>query len=220
MTIAREGFPLIGGFLAAAAVFFFLNLTWLGLLCSGLGIFTAFFFRDPERSPPQGSGVIISPADGRVVRVAPAPPTNPVGEGAQQVSIFMSVFNVHVNRAPMSGRIIAVDHRKGEFLPAFDEAASFRNEQNEVVVEADEGGRMAFTQIAGLIARRIVFRGAVGETLERGARVGLIQFGSRVDVVLPIHAQPRVTVGQRVRAGVSVIGEMPCAERAITERPA
>jgi phosphatidylserine decarboxylase len=208
MSIAREGWPYIAGLLALAALFGALRLTWPAALFGALGLFTAFFFRDPERVVPENPKLVLSPADGRVVKLAPAPEGNPLGPGAQQVSIFLSVFDVHVNRAPIGGRVARVDYSPGEFLPAFDDKASLRNEQNSVLLEQD-GTRVAFKQIAGLIARRIVFRKRVGESVAPGERVGMIKFGSRVDLFVPERARLRVALGDRVSGGASVVAELP-----------
>lgn len=206
MPIAREGWPFIAVFLVPGIVLLVLRFHVLGILLLLLGAFTAFFFRDPERKVPDDPRLVLSPADGRVVLVEPAPEENPVGPGATQVSIFLSVFNVHINRAPISGRIAQVEYTKGEFLPAFDHDASLRNERNTVTVE-DGQQRVLFKQIAGLIARRIVFRKAVGDQVRAGERVGMIKFGSRVDVLLPREVRVRVQKGDRVRGGISPLGE-------------
>ena len=208
MTIAREGWPFIAGLVVAGAVFLVLRLYWPGGVLLALGLFTAFFFRDPDRVIPQGAGLVVSPADGKVVQVIPAPADHPLGPGTTQVSIFLSVFDVHINRAPIGGTIERVEYHPGEFLPAFDDKASLRNEQNSVLLER-EGARVAFKQIAGLIARRIVFRKRVGEMVERGERVGMIKFGSRVDVFVAEGVGLRVKLGDRVTGGVSVIAELP-----------
>jgi phosphatidylserine decarboxylase len=210
MTIAREGWPLILAPVAAAGVCLLFGWGVATAMFLALALFTAFFFRDPEREVPSDPRLVLSPADGRVVVVAPAPPGQPLGPGALQVSIFLSIFNVHVNRAPIGGRIASVLYHPGEFLPAFDEKASLRNEQNSVTIE---GGttRVAFKQIAGLIARRIVFRKKVDDPVARGERVGLIKFGSRVDVFLPPDVDVKVKVGDRVRGGLSVLGEQRTA---------
>jgi phosphatidylserine decarboxylase len=208
MSIAREGWPYIASLLGLAALLAAARLPWPAGLCAGLAVFTLFFFRDPERAVPQDPRLVLSPADGRVVKLAQAPEANPLGPGAWQVSIFLSVFDVHVNRAPIGGRIARVDYTRGEFLPAFDDKASLRNEQNSVLVERD-GARVAFKQIAGLIASRIVFRKRVGELVEGGERVGMIKFGSRVDLFVAEAVRLRVKVGDRVTGGVSVIGELP-----------
>ena len=205
MAIAREGWGLIAAPALVAVAAGATGYPWVAALAAALAAFTTFFFRDPERRTDAGPSTLVSPADGRVVGVGPAPEDNPLGPGAQQISIFLSIFDVHVNRSPMTGRIVSVDYREGEFLPAFDHDASHRNERNEVVLER-EGVRVAFRQIAGLIARRIVFRGAIGDELQRGQRVGLIRFGSRVDVFTPPGTRIPVARGDRVRAGVSPIG--------------
>lgn len=172
-----------------------------------LSLFCAFFFRDPERITPDGPNLVISPADGKIVGIL-EPADGPLGGGSTQISIFLSIFDVHVNRTPISGRIESVHYHEGAFLPAFDDKASLRNEQNCVVVR-DGDRRVAFKQIAGLIARRIVFRKRVDDTVVRGERVGLIKFGSRVDVFLPPGSRLRVKRGDRVQAGASVLGELP-----------
>ena len=206
MSIAREGWPFIGVLVGAAALLAF-RFPWPAGALALLGLFCAFFFRDPERALPLGDALVLSPADGKVVRVAPAPPGSAAGEGAQQISIFLSIFDVHVNRSPVAGRIERVDYHPGEFLPAWDDKASLRNEQNTVTLEHN-GQRVVFKQIAGLIARRIVFRKKPGDLVERGERVGLIRFGSRCDVLLPASAVTFVKVGDRVQGGASVLAEL------------
>ncbi len=204
MPIAREGWPYILILLALGGLLG-LRWLWLGAVVASLGLFTVFFFRDPERVIPVGDGLVVSPADGKVVQVIPATADGPLGSGATQVSIFLSIFDVHVNRAPVAGRIEAVSYNKGDFLPAFNDKASLRNEQNCVTISG-AAGRVAFKQIAGLIARRIVFRKRQGDEVGRGERVGLIKFGSRVDVFLPAGTQLRVKVGDRVSGGSDVLG--------------
>ncbi len=206
MSIAREGWPFIGVLMGAAALLAF-RFPWPAGALAALGLFCAFFFRDPERVLPAGDTLVVSPADGKVVKVAAASPGSAAGEGAQQISIFLSIFDVHVNRSPIAGRIERVDYQPGEFLPAWDDKASLRNEQNTVTVERN-GQRVVFKQIAGLIARRIVFRKQPGDAVERGERVGLIRFGSRVDVMLPAFAVIRVKLGDRVQGGASVLAEL------------
>lgn len=160
-------------------------------------LFCLYFFRDPEREIPDGP-VAVSPADGKIVAVKADAP------GLTRISIFLNIFDVHVNRTPIAGRIAKVDYHKGEFLVASRAEASIRNERNRVMVEGD-GTRVEFTQIAGLIARRIVFRKNVGDTVSKGERIGLIKFGSRVDVVLGAEWDIAVQVGQRVSAASSVL---------------
>ena len=170
-----------------------------------LAIFFLWFFRDPERVIPQEAGALVSPADGKVTDVSPVT----VGSSRRiRVSIFLNVFDVHVNRAPIAGTISEVRYQRGLFLDARSEGCSEQNEQNVVTVEG-EGQRVVFKQIAGLLARRIVFYLRVGDRVERGERVGLIKFGSRVDVLFDPAASLRVKVGDRVRGGSSVLAYLP-----------
>ena len=182
-----------------------------------LAIFVAAFFRDPIREIPQGPGLVVSPADGKVVMIVETPAGHAAGEGAIQVSIFLSVFDVHINRAPIAGRITDVVYNKGEFLPAFDDKASLRNEQNRAFIDGPEG-RVGFTQIAGLIARRIVFRKKVGDVVARGEQVGLIRFGSRTDVFLPEGTKALVAEGQTAVAGETVLADFKLGDGGRTYR--
>ena len=210
MPIAREGWPVILVPLGLAVVLFLLRWPWTGGVLLLLGLFTAFFFRDPDRAVPGDPRLVLSPADGKVIVAGPAPAGNPLGEGASQVSVFLSIFDVHVNRAPIGGLISRVEYHEGQFLPAFQDKASLANEQNSVTIDAGGAGqRVAFKQIAGLIARRIIFKKQVGDTVAAGERVGMIKFGSRVDVFLPRNVLLRVRKGDRVVAGVSALGERP-----------
>lgn len=208
MTIAREGWPYIGLLVGAGAVAFALRFPWTGGVLLALGLFTTFFFRDPERTVPGDPRLVLSPADGKVVQVIPAAADHPLGPGTTQISIFLSIFDVHINRSPIAGKIAAVSYHPGEFLPAFDDKASLRNEQNSVIVEGGSS-RVMFKQIAGLIARRIVFKKRAGDDVAAGERVGLIKFGSRVDVFLPAGALLKVKPGDRVSGGTSVLAERP-----------
>ena len=210
MPIAREGWPLVLVPLGLAVVLFLVRWPWTAGVFLALALFTAFFFRDPDRRAPDDPRLVLSPADGKVVVAGPAPAGNPLGEGATQVSVFLSIFDVHVNRSPVGGRISRVEYHEGEFLPAFQDKASLANEQNSVTIDVREGGpSVNFKQIAGLIARRIVFKKKVGDTVAAGERVGMIKFGSRVDVFLPRDVRLRVKKGDRVVAGVSALGERP-----------
>jgi phosphatidylserine decarboxylase len=180
-----------------------------------LAAFFLWFFRDPKRKIPDGEGLIVSPGDGLVTETAVlATPHGP----RQRISIFLSVFDVHVNRSPIGGVLTQVRYRKGEYLNAMNPASADRNEQNLVTVRGQGGGdgrgiEVTFKQIAGLLARRIVFNFSEGDRVERGQRVGLIKFGSRVDVLLPAEARLRVKVGQRVKGGSSVLAAMPDGEQ-------
>jgi phosphatidylserine decarboxylase len=209
LKIAPEGLPFIAiGLALAFAGAYFSMRTFVVLLIVAFCV--AAFFRDPSRVVPQGEGLVVSPADGKVVMIVPTPEGHPAGPGSTQISIFLSVFDVHINRAPIAGRITDVVYNKGEFLPAFDDKASLRNEQNRAFIDGPEG-RVGFTQIAGLIARRIVFRKKAGDVVTRGEQVGLIRFGSRTDVFLPAGTTLQVKVGDRVSGGSSVIATLPPA---------
>lgn len=173
--------------------------------------FFLWFFRDPRREIPQDPGLVVSPADGKVTQVARV--ATPEGERLR-ISIFLSVFDVHVNRSPVAGVLREVRYRKGEFLNAMNPVCAERNEQNLAILDTAEGYQIAFVQIAGLIARRIVFRKRVGDHLARGERVGMIKFGSRTDILMPGAAEVFVKVGDRVRGGASVLAriEAPVGE--------
>jgi phosphatidylserine decarboxylase len=167
-----------------------------------LAAFFLWFFRDPERVIPSTTGAVVSPADGKVTGVSTVQVD---GAPATSISIFLNVFNVHVNRAPASGVITAVEYRRGKYLNAMDPASAELNEQNVCTLLADNGQRIIFKQIAGLLARRIVFSRQVGDRLERGERIGLIKFGSRCDVILPASAKVIVHVGEIVKCGSSTL---------------
>jgi phosphatidylserine decarboxylase len=164
------------------------------------GAFCLYFFRDPDREIPPGRNAV-SPADGKVMAVKPE------GPDLTRISIFLNVFDVHVNRSPVAGRVADVQYRKGEFLVASKELASIENEQNVVTMETEDGSRVVYKQIAGLIARRIVFRKRPGESVAKGERIGLMKFGSRMDVLLGPEWKILVAPGQRVTAGVSLLAE-------------
>ncbi len=206
MKIAPEGLPFIAIAIVVAVIGAYFSWRAFGVLFL-LAIFVTAFFRDPFREIPQGEGIVVSPADGKVVMIVPTPAGHAAGEGATQISIFLSVFYVHINRAPIAGTITDVVYNKGEFLPAFDDKASLRNEQNRAFIEGPDG-RVGFTQIAGLIARRIVFRKKAGDVVARGEQVGLIRFGSRTDIFLPKGSTLMVKVGDRVSGGSSVIAHL------------
>jgi phosphatidylserine decarboxylase len=181
---------------------------WLALIPVLLAAFFLWFFRDPHRAIPAGEGLIVSPGDGLVTETAAiATPDGP----RQRISIFLSVFNVHVNRAPIAGVVSRVHYQKGQYLNAMNPASADRNEQNAVTVSgrgADGGFEVTYKQIAGLLARRIVCTCHEGDAVERGQRVGLIKFGSRVDVVLPAAATLQVKVGDKVKGGATVLASM------------
>jgi len=201
-TMVRDGYYYGFIFLAVAVALGLLTgCWWLSIAPVLLAAFFLWFFRDPRRAIPTGPGLIVSPGDGRVTEtVAISTPDGP----RQRISIFLSVFNVHVNRSPIGGVLTRVHYQKGQYLNAMNPASAERNEQNAVTVRG-EGIEVTFKQIAGLLARRIVFNLKEGDTVERGQRVGLIKFGSRVDVVIPADATVRVKVGQRVQGGSTVL---------------
>jgi len=171
-----------------------------------LALFVAYFFRNPDRIIPSAPGLIVSPADGRVVRIGSAEPDEGP-PGSVVVGIFLNIFNVHVNRSPIGGHIRDLTYRRGRFRAAYEDAASRVNEQNVLTLEG-EGARLVMRQIAGLVARRVVCWKKPGDEVARGERIGLIRFGSRVDLVLPATVRLRVRLGDRVRAGSSIIGDM------------
>jgi len=170
--------------------------------------FCLYFFRDPERVPPSGEGLVVSPADGRVLEVVATRENQFLSAPVTRISIFMSPLDVHVNRSPITGTVGLVRHTAGKFRAAFHDKASLDNERNAVVLE-DAARRYLVVQIAGAIARRIVCRRAPGDHLSRGERFGMIMFGSRVDLFLPVEVQPRVAKGDRVVAGVTVVAQAP-----------
>jgi phosphatidylserine decarboxylase len=169
-----------------------------------LTLFVLYFFRNPERFPPANSKAVVSPADGKIVVVEKVEET-PLGVPALKISIFMSVFNVHVNRVPFDGTVVDAFYHRGKFFDARDGRASCENERNGIVLEICDGVRIAFVQIAGLIARRIVCYPRKGDLLKRGDRYGLIRFGSRLDVYLPIDVEPLVKLGEIAVAGETVL---------------
>jgi phosphatidylserine decarboxylase len=200
--MVRDGiFYGLGCAIAAALLGYFAG--WWALVPILLGAFFLWFFRDPERPIPSDQGLVVSPADGKVTHIAAF--KTPEGESKLRISIFLNVFNVHVNRSPIAGVIKSVEYRKGKFGNAMGAVSSEANEQNIVTVEG-EGQTLVYKQIAGLLARRIVFAKRVGDQVARGERVGMIKFGSRVDVILPTTVEVRVKLGDHVAGGSSILG--------------
>lgn len=171
-----------------------------------LALFFLWFFRDPEREVPQGPRLVVSPADGKVTAIEQI---QTLQGGRQRVSIFLNVFDVHVNRAPVGGVILVSEYKKGLYLNAMNPESSVRNEQNVVEMETEDGHAVGFSQIAGLLARRIVFSKQAGDQVSRGERVGMMKFGSRMDILLPEKSMLRVTLGQRVKGGSTILAELP-----------
>jgi len=203
MKIDPAGYPFIGGALVPAAVAAAAKRPALAASFGLLAGFFAYFFRDPDRQVPQDPGLVVSPADGRIMIAGPtdhqwAPP----GEW-KQVTIFLSPIDVHINRTPVEGRVTKIEYRAGKFLPAYDESAN-ENELNELWIDSN-GRTIVVRQVVGVLARRIVCRVVEGQDLVRGERIGLMKFGSRMDVFLPTDAELHVSVGQHVVAGETVL---------------
>ncbi len=217
-----QGYPFVGGFAFVSLVLFWLwpPLGWLGTIAT---LWCAYFFRDPARVTPLREGLVIAPADGRVSQIVNAVPPAELALGVKpmpRVSIFMSVFDCHINRCPVAGRIERVAYRAGKFLSADLDKASEDNERNGFVISTGAGQRIAVVQIAGLVARRIVPFSREGEAVSAGQRIGMIRFGSRVDVYLPEGARPLVAEGQTALAGETVIADLRAGEPPRTFRAA
>jgi phosphatidylserine decarboxylase len=206
--MVREGYsfgfpPFLLGLLLAI-----LGKGWIfaaGVVLLFLGLFVFSFFRNPDRTIPGEAGLVVSPADGRVVVIKGE---DCGGRAGKRISIFLAVWNVHVNRAPVAGTITRLEYKPGKFLAAWDENASFQNEQN-VFTQATEHGEIVYKQIAGWVARRVVSWKKAGDTVARGERIGLVRFGSRVDLWLPAEAEITVKVGANVKGGSSVLARIP-----------
>ncbi|MBX9927431.1 MAG: phosphatidylserine decarboxylase family protein [Gemmatimonadaceae bacterium] len=216
MSFAREGYPFILIATALALVGYagaFARRSWpfwlVAIVLTLLALWVAYFFRDPEREGPRGEKVVIAPADGRVIDIREVDEPAFHRGKAIRVSIFMNVFNVHVNRYPVSGTVRFTHYNPGKFLNAAADKASLENEQMSVGIETAGGARVLSRQIAGLIARRIVTYSRDGDRAAQGERYGLIRFGSRVDVFLPLGSTVRVALGERPVAGTTVIAELP-----------
>lgn len=204
--IAGEGFP----FLIPSAILtlFFAGMGWTVLTIPGilLTLFIAYFFRNPKRKIPSLRNIILSPADGRVIYVGECEEDRFLKQRALKVSIFMSPFDVHINRTPASGKVLEVSYHPGRFLVASRDKASLLNEQNALVMETEDRFKILLVQIAGFVARRIVCYAKAGDLLNRGEIFGMIRFGSRVDLYLPVDVRPIVKVGQHIKGGESIIG--------------
>ncbi|PVH29900.1 phosphatidylserine decarboxylase [Pararhodobacter oceanensis] len=212
--VHREGYPFIAVFAGVTLVLFLIwqPLGWIGVV---LTVWCYYFFRDPDRFTPQREGLLVSPADGVISLIEPAVPPAELGMGDNaltRVSVFMNVFNCHVNRTPIAGKISAVSYRPGKFLNASLDKASVDNERNSVAVEMADGRKIAVVQIAGLVARRIVCEVKPGDNLATGERFGMIRFGSRLDVYLPEGVNPLVALGQTMVAGETVLADLAADE--------
>lgn len=210
--MTREGFKFLIPALAIVLILFVVGayisngiVLVFAVILLLISFFLVFFFRDPERKIPNGENLILSSADGRVILIRPFENSEFMGKEGTLVSVFMSVFNVHINRVPVSGRVRYVKYNPGKFFPAFKDKASSENEQTELGLE-NEHGRIILKQIAGIIARRIVCKVRAGDKVQAGQRLGMIQFGSRVDLFLPEDVEIKVKLSQKVRAGETIIG--------------
>jgi phosphatidylserine decarboxylase len=204
--LAAPAYPFILAFGGLTLAFWLLHLGLLASLSMLAMLFLLYFFRNPARTIPADLKAIVAPADGRIILVDQVQENEFLKSPTRRVAIFMNVFDVHVNRAPVAGRVLATKHRDGRFLAAFKEEASQVNEQQAVLWETPVGLRVLTVQIAGLLARRIVPAFAVGDVLPKGAPFGMICFGSRVDIYIPNDCDIIVKIGDRVRAGESIIG--------------
>jgi phosphatidylserine decarboxylase len=204
--IAREGLPFL---IPVVLLTIFLGtMGWEVWMSLGIffSLFVAYFFRNPRREIPNLQNIILSPADGRIIHVGECEEDRFLKEKALKVSIFMSLFDVHVNRAPISGKVLERDYLPGRFFVASVEKSSLLNEQNAVILETEDRMKILLVQIAGFVARRIVCYAKTGDTLRKGEIFGLIRFGSRVDLYLPPAVKPIIRVGQHVKGGESIIG--------------
>ncbi len=209
--IHEEGYRFIAIFGALSLILFYFDLEVLGVLGTALTIWCTLFFRNPNRITPQGEDLVISPADGKVQFIVKDTPPAELGLGDEEltrVTVFMNVFNVHINRSPITGTVEQVQYKPGKFLNADLAKASQDNERQSFVMKTDSGKKVVFVQIAGLVARRIMSWVSVGDTLESGDRFGLIRFGSRVDIFLPNGVEPTVCVGQTAIAGETIIADL------------
>jgi phosphatidylserine decarboxylase len=206
--IVQEGVPFIIPLGVATLIAFLSGFTWVTVLFFLLTLFVVWFFRNPERTMPDNPLQLLSPADGKVIRIEEVDSEERSGRPFLKISIFMNVFNVHVNRIPYSGEVVAIRYKPGKFLSANLDKASALNERNTVMIKTDDGREILTVQIAGLIARRIVCWLKEGAKVKKGERFGLIRFGSRVEVFLPLGSTLLVKIGDKVRAGETPIGEL------------
>ncbi len=206
--IVKEGLPFVGSMGGLALLTGWFGWPVVAVLFGGLAIFTAWFFRNPQRIIPQGRGVVVAPGDGRVIAIDEEYEPRFLKEKSIRLSIFLNVFDVHVNRIPCEGAVEDVVYQPGQFLVASRPDATIRNEQNALMLRTVSGAKVLCVQVAGLIARRIVCWVSPGDCVQRGERFGLIRFGSRMDTFLPLGTVLRVGVGDRVKGGETIVGEL------------
>lgn len=209
LPIAREGIPFVTGAAVPALGAAALGWPTLAAGCGVAALFCAWFFRNPRRAIPQAPGLVVAPGDGRILAIEEEEESRYLKSRSIRISIFLNVFDVHVNRIPCEGTVERVTYQPGQFFVASRPDATLRNEQNAVLIRTHGGRHVLCVQVAGLIARRIVSWITPGEQVERGERFGLIRFGSRMDTFLPIGSRVRVKVGERVKGGASILAELP-----------
>jgi len=205
LKIAPDGYPFIIILAIITVLVYAFGKPWIAVLFLIITLFMVLFFRDPERTTPGDKGVFVSPADGKVILIKDVYEKDYLKSDSKEISIFMSIFDVHVNRAPCDGIVNLVQHFPGQFLAAHKDAASIKNENTVMVLGANDG-RILVRQVAGMLARRIVCKVKAGDALRRGERYGMIKFGSRLDVYLPKDTEIKVNLGEKVKAGETVIG--------------
>lgn len=207
--VARPGLPLVLGCAFTTVVLALLGLTVPTLFALAVTFFVVYFFRDPDRVVSNAAGAVVSPADGKVIAVETVEETPYYEGGCKKISIFMSVFNVHVNRIPHEGTVKKIAYHPGKFIAANRDKASSDNERNAIFLETERGSRITVIQIAGLIARRIICTVGPEQSVRRGQRLGMICFGSRVELFVPPETEVGVAVGEHVKAGVTILGVLP-----------
>ncbi len=211
--IVKEGLPFVAAAGTPAVAAGALGWTGIAATFGAVALFTAWFFRNPKRSAPKSDRAVVAPGDGKIVEISEEPEPRFLKDRSVRVSIFLNIFDVHVNRIPCAGMVEQVAYQPGRFLVASRPEATLQNEQNALLIRAAEGAKVLCVQIAGLIARRIVCWVAPGEAVTCGERFGLIRFGSRMDVYLPAGTKLNVKVGEHVKGGETLLGELTCAER-------
>jgi phosphatidylserine decarboxylase len=204
--VLRERRPFLIGVTVLTVAVALLKVVWLTVPMVALALLVFWFFRDPNRTIPTGEGLIVSPADGKIIGLSDTKEDRFLKDRAIKVSIFLNLFDVHVNRIPCAGRIRAIQYQPGTFLAANKDLASTQNEQNAILLETASGAKVVFVQVAGLVARRIVCWVKEGDEVARGSRFGMIRFGSRTDLFLPPGTELNVRLGQKVKGGSSIIG--------------
>lgn len=210
--IAREGVPFVVATGAPAVLASGFGWWWIALILGALTCFVGWFFRNPQRRVPPGQHLVVSPADGRVIAIEEEFEPRFLKSESIRMSIFLNIFDVHINRIPCTGTINGVAYQPGKFLAANRQEASLHNEQNAVMIQTPEGKKVLCVQVAGLIARRIVSWISPGEEVAQGERFGLIHFGSRVDTFVPMDSAVRVKPGDYVKGGQSILAELPCVD--------